>query len=97
MILEILGTGLLFIGFIGLIVSRYNLVLTLLSLDLLYYAVSLLFVAAGVAAHDLQGQVFAFYLIAIAASETAIGLGLLAIIYRRNRTVNLVDRQFLRG
>jgi len=88
---------LLFIGFIGLIVSRYNLVLTLLSLDLLYYAVSLLFIAAGVASHDLQGQVFAFYLIAIAASETAIGLGLLAIIYRRNRTVNLVDRQFLRG
>jgi NADH-quinone oxidoreductase subunit K len=97
MVLTILANGLLIIGFSGLIIARYNLVLILLSLDLLYYAVSLLYISAGISAFDLQGQIFAFYLIAIAASETAIGLGLLTIIYRQNNTVNLVSTQFLRG
>jgi NADH-quinone oxidoreductase subunit K len=67
------------------------------STEILLNAVNIGFVAVSKYYGDLSGQIFAFFIIAVAASEVAVGLGLLILWYKRNGTVDLNSLQIMKG
>ncbi len=89
--------GLLFaIGLVG-VMKRTNLLMLFFSTEILLNAVNIGFVAVSKYYGDLSGQIFAFFIIAVAASEVAVGLGLLILWYKRNGTVDLNSLQMMKG
>lgn len=90
-------TGLLFaIGLVG-VMRRTNLLMLFFSTEILLNAVNIGFVAVSKYYGDLTGQMFAFFIIAVAASEVAVGLGLLILWYKRNGSVDLNSLQMMKG
>lgn len=90
-------TGILFaIGLAG-VMKRTNLLMLFFSTEILLNAVNIGFVAVSHYYGDLTGQVFAFFIIAVAASEVAVGLGLLILWYKRNGSVDLNSLQSMKG
>ena len=82
-------SGLLFsIGFIG-VLRRKNLLMLFFATEVMLNAVNIAFAAIGNYYGDLSGQMFAFFVIAVAASEVAVGLGLLIILYKRYGSLDL--------
>ena len=69
-------------GVLGLIANRKNLIIMLMSIELILLAVNLNFVAFSAYLHDLVGQVFAMFVLTVAAGEAAIGLAILVIYFR---------------
>jgi len=89
--------GLLFaIGLVG-VMKRTNLLMLFFSTEILLNAVNIGFVAVSKYYGDLSGQIFAFFIIAVAASEVAVGLGLLILWYKRNGTIDLNSLQMMKG
>ena len=89
--------GILFsIGLVG-VVRRTNLLMLFFSTEILLNAVNIGFVAVSKFYGDLSGQMFAFFIIAVAASEVAVGLGLLILWYKRNGSVDLNSLQMMKG
>lgn len=84
------------IGLVG-IVRRKNLLMLFFSTEILLNAVNIGFAAFSKAFHDMTGQMFAFFIIAVAASEVAVGLGLLVLWYKRKSTVDLDSMQSMKG
>ncbi len=84
------------IGMVG-VIRRKNLLLLFFSTEILLNAVNIGFVAVAKFYDDLTGQMFAFFIIAVAASEVAVGLGLLILWYRRNGTIDLDSMQKMKG
>ncbi len=92
----ILSTIIFMIGLFG-VVKRKNLLMLFFSTEIMLNAVNIGFVAIGKFHQDLSGQMFAFFIIAIAASEVAIGLGLLILWFKRKNTIDLDSLQQMRG
>lgn len=94
----ILGAILFSIGIVGLIVSR-NIIKILMSVEILLNAVNINFVAFAnyTDLGELKGQVFAIFIMAIAAAEAAIGLALLIALYRNKPTVDVEEYNILEG
>lgn len=92
----ILSTILFMIGLYGATI-RKNLLMLFFSTEIMLNAVNIGFVAVGKFHQDLTGQMFAFFIIAIAASEVAIGLGLLILWFKRKNTINLDSLQKMEG
>lgn len=92
----ILSTILFAIGLVG-VMKRKNLLLLFFSTEILLNAVNVGFVAISHFYNDLTGQMFAFFIIAVAASEVAVGLGLLIVWYKRQNNINLDDMNSMRG
>ncbi len=84
----ILSVILFLIGMAG-VMTRKNLLMLLFSTEIMLNAVNLGFVAISKFHHDLSGQMFSFFIIAIAASEVAVGLGLLIALYKRTGSLDL--------
>lgn len=84
------------IGMIG-VMRRKNLLMLFFSTEILLNAANVGFVALSHYLNDLSGQIFAFFIIAIAASEVAVGLGLLILLYKRKNTVDLDSIQNMHG
>jgi NADH-quinone oxidoreductase subunit K len=82
----ILSTVLFFIGLIG-VIRRKNLLMLFFSTEIMLNAVNIGMAAISKFHGDLTGQMFAFFIIAVAAAEAAIGLGILIALYRNKRTV----------
>lgn len=81
--------GLLFsIGFMG-VLRRKNLLMLFFATEVMLNAVNIAFVAIGSYYGDLSGQMFAFFVIAVAASEVAVGLGLLILLYKKYGSLDL--------
>ena len=79
------------ISVIGIFISRFNLIIMLLALDIIIFSISLMFIYLSLLNYDPLGQVYAFLLLPVAATETALGLGLLIIIFTSsNRSTLLV-------
>jgi len=76
------------IGMVG-VMRRKNLLMLFFSTEILLNATNIGFVALSHYLNDLSGQMFAFFIIAIAASEVAVGLGLLILLYKRKQSVDL--------
>lgn len=94
----ILGAVLFCIGIVGLIISR-NIIRVLMSIEILLCAVNINFVAFANYSdiNNLQGQIFAIFIMAIAAAEAALGLAILLSLYRNKPTVDTEEMNELKG
>ncbi len=92
----IISTVLFFIGVFG-VVRRKNVLMLFFSTEIMLNAVNIGFAAISKFHGDLTGQMFAFFIIAVAASEVAIGLGLLILWYKKTGSLNLDDIAKMRG
>jgi NADH-quinone oxidoreductase subunit K len=92
----VLSTVLFAIGLIG-VMRRKNLLMLFFATEILLNAVNVGFVAIGHYYGDLTGQMFAFFIIAIAASEVAVGLGLLIVWYKRTGSIDLDSLTSMKG
>ncbi len=92
----ILCTILFCIGLFG-VMRRKNLLMLFFSTEIMLNAVNIGFAAVSKFHQDLTGQMFAFFIIAIAASEVAVGLGLLILWYKKRNSINLDTLQEMKG
>jgi NADH-quinone oxidoreductase subunit K len=86
-----------FIGILGVVFNFQNFLVTMMSVELIYLGIILLFILVSIHTYDPKGQIYALIFLIIAASESAIGLGLLIVLYRFGKTINFEDFQSLRG
>ncbi len=92
----VLSAILFTIGMVG-VIRRKNLLMLFFSTEILLNAVNIGFAAVSKFYNDLTGQMFAFFIVAVAASEVAVGLGLLVLWYKRNNTIDLDSMQEMKG
>jgi len=92
----ILGALLFCIGVYG-VIARKNAVLVLLSIELILNAVNLNLLAFALRDNNPDGQVFALYVLAIAAAEVGVGLGLVLLIFRNKKTIALDELSEMKG
>ena len=90
-----LGTGLFTIGVIGVLTQR-NVIVILMSIELILNAVNISLVAFSYLFNSVDGQVFAIFVITDAAAEAAVGLGLLIALFRNKETVNADEIDLLK-
>jgi NADH-ubiquinone oxidoreductase chain 4L len=81
------------VGVLGFALNRKNLILALLSIEVMLLAVSLLILMAGLSGEDASGQSYAVLVVAVAGAESAVGLGILVAYYRLRGTVALNEAQ----
>ncbi len=93
----ILSAALFCIGVSGIFLNRKNVISLLMSIELMLLAVNINFVAFSSFLHDLVGQVFAIFVLTVAGAEAAIGLAILIIYFRANRTIEIKDISSLKG
>ncbi len=90
-------SGILFaIGLVG-VVRRKNLLMLFFATEIMLNAANVAFAAISSYHHDMTGQMFAFFIIAVAASEVAVGLGLLILLYKKYGSINLDDFTIMKG
>ncbi|MDE2184754.1 MAG: NADH-quinone oxidoreductase subunit NuoK [Alphaproteobacteria bacterium] len=85
------------IGVFGIFLNRKNVIVILMSIELLLLAVNINFVAFSAFLHDLMGQVFALFVLTVAAAEAAIGLAILVVYFRNRRTIAVEDVNLMKG
>lgn len=93
----ILAALLFGIGLAGIILNRKNIIVLLMSIELILLAVNTNFVAFSYFLNNTLGQVFVFFVLTLAASEAAIGLAILVVLYRKRRTINVNNLDTLKG
>jgi NADH-quinone oxidoreductase subunit K len=92
-----LSLVLFLIGILGIIVNRKNLIILLMSIELMLLSLNLSFIVSTVLLDDLLGQVFSLYILVVAAAESAIGLSILVAYYRVRGTISVQYLNLLRG
>ena len=85
------------LGMAGIVVNRKNIIALLMSIELMLLAVNTNFIAFSYYLHDIAGQIFVFFILAIAAAEAAIGLAILMVLFRRKGSINMAAMDSLRG
>jgi NADH-quinone oxidoreductase subunit K len=93
----ILGAILFAISIVGIFLNRKNVIILLMAIELMLLAVNLNFIAFSHYLDDLAGQVFVFFILTVAAAESAIGLAILVVLFRNVRTINVDDLDSLKG
>ncbi len=93
----ILGAILFCIAMAGIFLNRKNIIILLMSIELMLLAVNMNFIAFSAYLNDLAGQVFVFFILTVAAAEAAIGLAILVVLFRNRRTINVDDLDSLKG
>lgn len=93
----ILATALFVVGVVGVLLNRKNVLVVLMSVELILLAVNLNFIAFSRYLDDIHGQVFVFFILTVAAAESAIGLAILIVAFRKRRTINIEDWKTLSG
>ncbi len=90
--------GLLFaLSVIGIYLNRRNLIVLLMAIELMLLAVNLNFIAFSHYLGDMAGQVFVFFILTVAAAESAIGLAILVVLFRNLNTIHVEDLDRLKG
>ena len=92
-----LGAILFTLSVIGIFLNRKNLIVLLMAIELMLLAVNTNFIAFSHFLQDLNGQVFVFFILTVAAAESAIGLAILVVLFRNLRTINVDDLDSLKG
>ena len=87
----VLGAVLFAIAVVGIFLNRKNVIILLMAIELMLLAVNMNFVAFSHYLHDTAGQVFVFFILTVAAAESAIGLAILVILFRNIRSINVDD------
>ncbi|MGV3581672.1 MAG: NADH-quinone oxidoreductase subunit NuoK [Methylophilus sp.] len=93
----ILGALMFAISVIGIFLNRKNVIILLMAIELMLLAVNLNFIAFSHYLNDMAGQVFVFFILTVAAAESAIGLAILVVLFRNLRTINVDDLDHLKG
>ena len=93
----VLGALLFAISVVGIFLNRKNLIVLLMAIELMLLAVNLNFVAFSQHLGDISGQVFVFFILTVAAAESAIGLAILVALFRNLRSIDVDDLGTLRG
>ena len=92
---NLLAAALFMIGVIGVLVRR-NVIIIFMSIELILNAVNINLIAMSYQLQDMAGQVFVVFVIAVAAAEAAVGLGIIIAFYRNKETVNIDEIQMMR-
>ena len=92
-----LGAILFALSVIGIFLNRKNLTVLLMAIELMLLAVNLNFVAFSHYLGDMAGQVFVFFILTVAAAESAIGLAILVVLFRNRSTINVDELDTLKG
>ena len=93
----VLGAILFAIAIIGIFLNRKNVIVLLMAIELLLLSVNMNFVAFSHYLGDTAGQVFVFFILTVAAAESAIGLAILVCLFRTQQTINVDDWDRLKG
>ena len=93
----VLGALLFSIGVVGIFLNRKNLIILLMAIELMLLAVNMNFIAFANHLGDSSGQVFVFFILTVAAAESAIGLAILVALFRNLRSINVDDLGSLKG
>jgi len=93
----VLGALLFSLSVVGIFLNRRNVIVLLMAIELMLLAVNLNFVAFSHFLGDLSGQVFVFFILTVAAAESAIGLAILVVLFRNLATINVEDLDSLKG
>ncbi|MGE5450817.1 MAG: NADH-quinone oxidoreductase subunit NuoK [Acidobacteriota bacterium] len=90
--------GILFaMSVVGIFLNRKNLIVLLMAIELMLLAVNLNFVAFSHYLGDMAGQVFVFFILTVAAAESAIGLAILVVLFRNRQSINVDELDTLKG
>jgi NADH-quinone oxidoreductase subunit K len=93
----ILGAILFAISVIGIFLNRKNLIVLLMAIELMLLAVNMNFVAFSHFMQDVSGQIFVFFILTVAAAESAIGLAILIVLFRNLKSIHVEDLDTLKG
>ena len=93
----VLGGILFAISVLGIFLNRKNVIILLMAIELMLLAVNMNFIAFSHYLGDIHGQVFVFFILTVAAAESAIGLAILVVLFRNLRTINVEDLDHLKG
>lgn len=93
----VLAALLFAISVVGIFLNRRNLIVLLMAIELMLLAVNMNFVAFSSALNDLSGQLFVFFILTVAAAESAIGLAILVVLFRNLRSIHVEDLDQLKG
>jgi len=93
----VLSAILFAISIAGIFLNRKNIIVLLMAIELMLLAVNMNFIAFSHFMGDLNGQVFVFFILTVAAAESAIGLAILVVLFRNLKTINVDDIGTLKG
>jgi NADH-quinone oxidoreductase subunit K len=85
------------IGIVGIFLNRKNVIVILMSIELILLAVNINFVSFSIFLNDLTGQIFALFILTVAAAEAAIGLAIIVVYYRNSGTIRVEEIDKLKG
>ena len=92
-----LGAMLFALSVVGIFLNRKNLIVLLMAIELMLLAVNMNFVAFSHYLGDMHGQIFVFFILTVAAAESAIGLAILVLLFRNKSSIDAEDLNALRG
>ncbi|HRH82475.1 MAG TPA: NADH-quinone oxidoreductase subunit NuoK [Thiobacillaceae bacterium] len=93
----VLGSVLFAISVLGIFLNRKNIIVLLMAIELMLLAVNMNFIAFSHYLQDTAGQIMVFFILTVAAAESAIGLAILVVLFRARRTINVNDLDSLKG
>lgn len=93
----ILAAILFCISVAGIFINRKNVIILLMCIELMLLSVNMNFIAFSHFLHDISGQIFVFFILTVAAAESAIGLAILVVLFRNRSTINVADLDTLKG
>lgn len=93
----IVGAVLFSLSVAGIFINRKNVIVLLMCIELMLLAVNLNFIAFSHFNADIAGQVFVFFILTVAAAESAIGLAILVVLFRNRQSINVEDLDALKG
>ncbi|RCL01856.1 MAG: NADH-quinone oxidoreductase subunit K [Candidatus Tokpelaia sp. JSC188] len=85
------------IGIFGIFLNRKNIIIVLMSVELILLSVNLNFVAFSSILHDLVGQIFSLFVLTVSAAEAAIGLAILVVFFRNRGSIAIEDINMIKG
>ncbi len=92
-----LGAIMFCLSMAGIFLNRKNVLILLMSIELMLLSVNMNFIAFSHFLGDTAGQVFVFFILTVAAAESAIGLAILVVLFRNRQTINVDDLDSLKG
>ena len=93
----VLGAILFCVSVAGIFLNRKNVIILLMALELMLLAVNMNFVAFSAFLGDAAGQIFVFFILTVAAAESAIGLAILVLLFRNRATINVEELDTMKG
>lgn len=93
----VLGAILFAVSVVGIFMNRRNIIVLLMAIELMLLAVNINFVAFSHFRGDIAGQVFVFFILTVAAAESAIGLAILVVLFRNLNTIDVEELDSLKG